>query len=380
MSFESTLTDAQRMVRGMVRDFCKQEIAPIAAETDRGKFPAETLKKMGALGLMGLPIPEEYGGAGADMVSFALAAEEVAAACPSTGTIFAAHTSLVCEPLYHFGSDYQKETFLRPLASGEKLGCFALTEPGVGSDAAGISTAAARAGEHWRIDGGKRFITNGKEADLCLLFTVTDKSRGHKGISAFIVDTKSPGFEMARSEEKLGLGGSSAAELLFDGMEVPLDNLLGEEGQGFEVAMKTLDSGRIVVCAQATGFARACLDASVAYARERETFGKPISRYQPIQWKIADMATGVEAARLLYLKAARLFQEGKPFTAEAAIAKVFASDLAQKSASEAVQIHGGNGFMKDYPVERYYRAAKVTQIYEGTNEILRQVIAKQMLK
>lgn len=380
MSFEATLTDAQRMVLGMVRDFCKQEVVPLAAETDRGKFPAETLKKMGRLGLMGLPIPEKYGGAGADMVAFALATEEVAAACPSTSGIFAAHTSLVCEPLYLFGSEHQKETYLRPLASGEKIGCFALTEPEVGSDAAAISTAARRAGDHWRVEGAKRFITNGQEADLCLLFAVTDKSRGHKGISAFIADANTPGFEKGRSEEKLGLGGSSAAELRFEGMELPLDNLLGEEGQGFEVAMKTLDSGRIIVCAQATGFARACLDASVAYARERETFGKPIASYQPIQWKIADMATGVEAARLLYLKAARLFQAGKPFTAEAAIAKVFASDLAQKSGSEAVQIHGGNGFMREYPVERYYRAAKVTQIYEGSNEILRQVIAKQMLK
>ncbi len=373
------LTEEQRMVRDMVRDFCRREVAPRAEETDAGRFPAEIIRQMAGLGLMGIAIPPAYGGGGMDVVSHSLAMEEISAACPSTSVIFAAHNSLVCEPLLHFGTEAQKQEFLRPLASGEALGCFALTEPGAGSDAAGLSATAVRSGDHWRIEGTKRFISNGKEARYCLLFAVTDKSRGRKGLSAFIADTQSEGFEVGRSEEKMALGGSSCCDLRFADLRAPLDNLVGEEGEGFAIAMTALDSGRLLVAAQGVGFARACLEASVAYARERVAFGKPISRHQPIQWKVADMATETEAGRLLYLKAARLKEAGLPFSAESAMAKVFAADAALRASERAVQIHGGNGLMRDYSVERYYRAAKVLQIYEGTNEILRQVVAKHLL-
>ncbi len=380
MFSEDILTEEQRMVRDMVRGFSRKELAPRAAETDLGSFPEDAAKKMAELGLMGIAVPAEYGGGGVDPVSAALAMEEISAVCPSTSVIFAVQNSLVCDPIFAFGSEIQKKEFLRPLASGEKLGCFGLTEPSVGSDAASLQTTAIRSEGHWRLEGAKRFISNSGEADLCLLFATTDKSLRHKGVSAFIVDMNSPGIEVAKPERKLGLGGSSVCEIRIEGAEVPPECLLGSEGQGFEIAMKTLDAGRIGVAAQATGFIRACLAASVAYARERETFGRPISDYQAIQWKVADMATEIEAARLLYLKAARLKQKGLSFSGEAAMAKVFASDAAQRAGSEAVQVHGGNGYMRDYPVEKFYRAAKAAQIYEGTNEILREVIAKHLME
>ena len=373
------LNDEQKMVRGMVRDFCAREIAPRAGEIDEGRFPAEIVKNMGELGLMGLTVPDSYGGGGADPVSMALATEEVAAACPSTSSIFAAHNSLVCEPLYRFGSEGQKERFLHDLAMGVSIGSFALTEPGAGSDAASLTTSAVREGGFYRINGVKRFITSGEQADLCLLFAVTDRAMRHKGLSAFWVPRDAPGFEAVRSEDKMGMHGCSISELRFDAVELPEENRMGDEGSGFELAMRILDSGRIVVAAQGLGFARACLDASVAYARERETFGVPIREHQPVGWKLADMATRVHGARLLTLKAARLKMAGEPYSAEAAIAKVFATDAAQRNAEEGVQLHGGNGYMREYPVERFYRASKVTQIYEGTNEILRQVIAKHLL-
>ena len=373
------LNDEQKMVRRMTRDFCEREIAPQAAEIDEGRFPAEVVKSMGELGLMGLTVPDSYGGGGADPVSMALATEEVAAACPSTSAIFAAHNSLVCDPVYRFGSEGQKEKYLHGLASGACIGAFALTEPGAGSDAASLTTSAVREGDAYRINGVKRFITSGKQAGLCLLFAVTDRSMRHKGLSAFLVPTDVEGFEVVRSEDKMGMHGCSISELRFDAVELPEDNRVGDEGQGFELAMRILDSGRIIVAAQGLGFARACLDASVAYARERETFGVPIKDHQPVAWKLADMATRVHGARLLTLKAARLKAAGKPYSPEAAVAKVFATDAAQRNAEEGVQLHGGNGYMREYPVERFYRASKVTQIYEGTNEILRQVIAKHLL-
>ena len=376
---DALLSEDQIMIRGMVRDFCREEVAPLAAETDAGRFPAELVERMAGLGLLGMTVPAEWGGSGVVEAAAALAMEEVSAVCPSLSVVFSVQNTLLCPPILEFGSAEQKRAFLKPLASGEKLGCFALTEPGTGSDVSALKTSAKRDGDRWRIDGAKRFISNGKEAGLCLLFAMTDPSARHRGISAFIAETASPGFEKGRAEEKLGLGGSSVCDLRFEGIEVPGGNLLGEEGQGFEIAMKTLDVSRIGVAAQGTGFARACLAASVGYARERETFGSPISEHQPIQWKVADMATGVEAARLLYLKAARMKEAGLPFSAEAAMAKVFASDLAQRAATEAVQIHGGIGYMREYPVEKFYRAAKATQIYEGTNEILREIVAKHLI-
>ena len=379
MPDDDFLNDEQKMVRRMTRDFCEREIAPQAAEIDEGRFPAEVVKSMGELGLMGLTVPDSYGGGGADPVSMALATEEVAAACPSTSAIFAAHNSLVCDPVYRFGSKGQKEKYLHGLASGACIGAFALTEPGAGSDAASLTTSAVREGDAYRINGLKRFITSGEQAGLCLLFAVTDRSMRHKGLSVFLVPTDVEGFEVVRSEDKMGMHGCSISELRFDAVELPEENRMGDEGQGFELAMRILDSGRIIVAAQGLGFARACLDASVAYARERETFGVPIKDHQPVAWKLADMATRVHGARLLTLKAARLKAAGKPYSPEAAVAKVFATDAAQRNAEEGVQLHGGNGYMREYPVERFYRASKVTQIYEGTNEILRQVIAKHLL-
>lgn len=373
------LSEEQKMVRDMVRDFCEREIAPRASEIDEGRFPAEVVKSMGELGLMGLTVPDSYGGGGADPVSMALATEEVAAACPSTSAIFAAHNSLVCEPVYRFGSEGQKEKYLYGLADGSCIGAFALTEPGAGSDAASLTTSAVREGGCYRVSGVKRFITSGKQAGLCLLFAVTDRAMRHKGLSAFLVPSDAQGFEVVRSEDKMGMHGCSISELRFDAVELPEANRMGDEGQGFELAMRILDSGRIIVAAQGLGFARACLDASVAYARERETFGVPIKDHQPVAWKLADMATRVHGARLLTLKAARLKAAGAPYSAESAIAKVFATDAAQRNAEEGVQLHGGNGYMREYPVERFYRASKVTQIYEGTNEILRQVITKHLL-
>ena len=334
---------------------------------------------MGELGLMGLTVPDSYGGGGADPVSMALATEEVAAACPSTSAIFAAHNSLVCEPVHRYGDEGQKEKYLHGLATGKCIGAFALTEPGAGSDAASLTTTAVREGDAYRVSGVKRFITSGKQAGLCLLFAVTDRAKRHKGLSAFLAPRDAEGFEVVRSEDKMGMHGCSISELRFDAVELPEENRMGEEGQGFELAMRILDSGRIIVAAQGLGFARACLDASVAYARERETFGVPIKDHQPVAWKLADMATRVHGARLLTLKAARLKAADEPYSAESAIAKVFATDAAQRNAEEGVQLHGGNGYMREYPVERFYRASKVTQIYEGTNEILRQVIAKHLL-
>jgi len=379
MAYEDMLTEDQLMMRAMARDFCQSEVASRAAETDAGRFPVGLSKKMASLGLLGMTASAEYGGGGADEVSVALVMEEISAVCPSLSVLFAVQNSLVCAPMSHYASDAQKNEFLRGLARGEKLGCFALSEPSAGSDAASLKTRARREGCGWRIDGEKRFISNSREADLCLIFAVADQGRSHKGINVFIAETRARGFEVGHSEEKMGLGGSSACDLRFDFLELPIDSLLGEEGQGFEIAMTTLDAGRIGVAAQGVGFARAGFEASVAYAREREAFGKPISRHQSVRWKVADMATGIDAARLLYLKAARMKDSGQPFSAEASMAKVFSSDMAQRAVSEAVQIHGGNGYMKEYAVEKFYRAAKATQIYEGTNEILRLVIAKHIM-
>ena len=379
MANMNSLSDEHLMVQNMVRDFCEREVAPQAAETDSGRFPEEIVRRLGELGLMGIAVPAEFGGGGGDWLTLSLATEEIAAACPSTSVIFTVQNSLVCESLLQFGSKHQKDEVLRLLASGDRLGCFALTEPQAGSDVASLSTTAIREDDGWCVNGSKRFISNGNEADVSILFAVSNEEMGRKGISAFIAETHLAGFKVLRNEKKMGLGGSSYSDIQFEGLKIPTSHLLGEEGKGFELAMKTLNSSRIVIAAQGVGFARACQKAAVDYSLERETFNAPLFRHQPIQWKIADMATEIEAARLLYLKAARLKIKGLPFSTEAASAKVFASDVAQRAADRAVQIHGGNGYMKDYPVERYYRAAKVLQIYEGANEILREAIARNCL-
>lgn len=335
------------------------------------------MARMGELGFMGVAVPQELGGAGADNLAYALVVEEISRACAATGAIMAAHSSLVCEPILAHGTAAQKEEFLGPLARGEWLGCFALTEPGSGSDAAALTTTARRDGDGWILRGTKRFITNGAEADVCLLLATTDRAKGHKGLCAFLAEKGD--FEVARVEEKMGLNASSCAELVFDS-RVPGDHLLGEEGQGFRIAMEALDGGRISVGAQAVGIARAALEESVAYSRERRTFGKPIGAHQAIQFVVADMATEIDAARLLTHRAAVLKDQGKSYTRESAMAKLYASDVAVRVTAKNVQIHGGYGYIKEYPAERHFRDAKITEIYEGTSEIQKLVIARSLLR
>jgi len=374
------LTEEQRMIRAMVRDFARDVLLPTAAERDRsGEFPAENLKTMGELGLMGMNVPPEYNGAGVDTVSYSVALQEVAYACAATAVIMSVHNSVGCGPIYLFGSDYLKETFLKPLAAGEKLGSFALTEPGAGSDPAGQRTTAVRDGDSWVINGTKMFITSGKNSDLTVVTAYTDREKRHKGISAFVVEKGTPGFSVGKEEEKMGLRASDTVELIFEDCRVPAENLLGEEGDGFVIAMASLDGGRIGIASQSVGLSQACLDAAVSYAKERVQFNKPISSFQGIRWMIADMATQIEAARLLTFNAAAMRDRGENFTAAASMAKVFASETANKVAYQALQIHGGYGYMKEYPVERYYRDARVLTIYEGTSEIQRTVIANHVI-
>jgi len=372
------LTQSQRLIRDAARDFSQREVAPRAPDLDREKtFPADLVARMSEMGFMGIAVPEALGGAGGDRLSEALVIEEISRACASTGTIMAAHNSLVCEPILVFGTAAQKEAFLRPLARGERLGCFALTEPGSGSDAAALTAAARRDGDGWVLKGTKRFITNGAEADVCILLATTDRAKGQKGLCAFVVEKEE--FEVARVEEKMGLHATSCAELIFD-CRVPADRLLGEEGQGFAIAMEALDGGRITVGAQAVGIARAALEESIAYSRERRTFGTPIGGRQAIQFMIADMAAEIDAARLLTHRAAVLKDQGKPYGREAAMAKLYASEAAMRAATKNVQIHGGYGYVKEFPAERHFRDARITEIYEGTSEIQRMVIARSLLK
>ena len=379
MEFE--LNEAQRMVRDMVREFAEREIVPIAAQCDREhKFPMATAKRMGELGLLGITVPEQYGGPGADYVSFALVAEELARADASHSVIFGANASLSVGPILAFGTEEQKQRYLPKLASGEYLGCYALTEPQSGSDAGSLRTTARREGDEYVIDGQKMFISNGAVADLCILFARTDpKSTDARGVSAFIVDTKSKGYTVGKNEEKLGLNASYTNQLFFEGLRVPAENRLGAEGEGFKVAMATLDTGRIMAAAGSVGIARASFEASLAYAKERRQFGKPIASNQAIQWKLADMDVHIEAGRNLYLKAAWLKDKGENFTHAASRAKLFCSEMAMKATIEGVQIHGGNGYTKDYPVERYMRDIKIFEIFEGTSEIQRLVIARHIL-
>jgi len=376
MDFE--LNDEQQMIRKMVREFAEKELAPRAAEVDaQGQFPWEAIRKMGELGLLGLNVPEAYGGVGADMVSYALAIEEIARACGSTALTVAAH-ALCTTPLALFGNEEQKRKYLVPLAQG-KLGAFGLTEPGAGSDAAAAKTTAVRDGDWWVLNGSKIFITNGGLADVLIIVAVTDKSKGTRGISAFIVEKGTPGFTPGREEEKMGLRGSLTSQLFLENCRVPAANLLGNEGDGFKYALATLDSGRIGIGAMSVGLAQAALEASLRYAKERVQFGQPIANFQAIQWMLADMGTQIEAARLLVYRAAALKDKGQRFTKEAAMAKLFASEMAERACHKAIQIHGGYGYVREYAVERFYRDVRLCEIGEGTSEVQRLVIARQLL-
>jgi alkylation response protein AidB-like acyl-CoA dehydrogenase len=373
------LTRDQKMIRDVVRDFAEQEIAPRATEIDRtGMFPLDIINKMSEMDLMGLPFPEEYGGAGADYVSYCLAVEEISRACGSTGLTYEAHISLGCMPIYLFGTQEQKKKYLTMLCRGECVGAFGLTEPEAGSDAGGTKTTAELDGNEWVINGSKCFITNASYAKFVTITAVTDKTRGRKGISAIIVPTDAPGFTIRSSYEKMGLHGSNTTELFFDNVRVPRENLVGNLNEGFKQFLKVLDGGRVAIAAMAVGIAQACLDASLKYAHQRVQFGRSISKFQAIQFKLADMAVNIELARLMYLKAAWLKDNGQPYSKEAAIAKLFASEMATRAALDAIQIHGGYGYMKEFPVERYLRDAKLLEIGEGTSEVQRLVIARQI--
>jgi len=372
------LTETQTMIRDAARSFAQEKLAPNAAEWDRhSTFPTEAIAEMGGLGFMGMQVPEEWGGAGVDHVAYALAVEEIAAGDGSCSTIMSVHNSVVCMPILKFGTPEQKERFLKPLARGEMLGCFCLTEPQAGSEASSLKTRAKRDGNHWVLNGTKQFITSGGQADVAIVFAVTDPTKGKKGISAFIVPTKQvEGWKVARVEEKLGLHASETCQIVLDNCRLTPDHMLGQEGEGYRIALANLEGGRIGIAAQSVGMARAAYEAAVAYAKERETFGKKIIEHQAIAFKLADMLTQIEAARLLILNAARLRDAGRPCLTEAAMAKLFASEMAERVCSDAIQIHGGYGYLKDFPVERIYRDVRICQIYEGTSDIQRLVISR----
>ena len=379
MHFE--LTEEQKMIQDMARKFAEREIAPVAAELDRThRHPEEIVKKMGELGLMGITIPPEYGGAGMDYICYVLAMIEISKACASCGVIMSVCNSLYNFPVYTYGTEEQKQQFLTPVASGQYLGCYGLTEAGAGSDPARMRTTAVLDDNEWVINGEKKFITNGNVARYCVLAAVTDKEKGYKGISSFLVDLhNTPGFRVGRVEEKLGINASGTAELIFEDARIPRENLLGKEGEGFKQMLTTLDGGRIGIASQAIGIGRAVLEEAIAYSKTREQFGRPIASFQAIQWKLADMATQLDAAELLTLRAAWLEQNKRGYEKEAAMAKMYASDTAMWAAIEGVQILGGYGYCKEYPMERHMRDAKITQIYEGTNEIMRLVISRNIL-
>ena len=374
------LSAEQEMVRLMARDFARRELEPLAAKRDKEEiFPLDVVKKMGQLGLLGMMVPAEYGGAAAGAVSYCLALQEIAYSCASTAVTMSV-ANLSTEPLLKFGDEGQKIKYLIRLAQGDLLGCFALTEPGAGSDPASLSIRAEDKGDHYLVNGTKIFITHGAYADVVNLIVRTGEEKGGKGLSAIIVEKGTPGFSIGSREDKMGLRASNTVELIFEDCKVPKENLIGKTGIGFKVAMSALDSGRIGIASQAIGIARACLDEAIRYARARKQFGKSISSFQAIQWMIADMATGIEAAHLLSLSAAGKKDQGVPFTKEASMAKLFASEMANKTAYSALQIHGGYGYVKEFKVERLYRDARATTIYEGTSEIQRLVIARELLR
>lgn len=375
------LTDEQLMIQSMVREFSRKVVAATAAGRDKTKeFPAENLKKMGELGLMGMMIPVEYGGEGADTISYVLALSEIAYSCASTAVVMSVHNSIVCESILNFGSENQKKKFLPRLTEAEIIGAFALTEPHAGSDPVAQLTTAARDGDHYVINGTKRFITTGKNCGLVIVTAKTDEAEKHRGISAFIVEKDTPGLIVGHIEDKMGLRASDTTDLIFQDCRVPAENLLGSEGDGFKIAMKGLDGGRIGIAAQSIGVAQAALDSAVKYARERDQFGQKISKFQGIRWYIADMATEIEAARQLMFSAAAMKDRGEKYTQQASMAKLFASEMVNRITGKCLQIHGGYGFTKDYTIERLYRDARVFTIYEGTSEIQRVVISNNILK
>ena len=375
------LNQEQQLVRDTMRAFAQEQLAPNAARWDReAHFPRTELRALGALGALGMVVPERWGGAAMDYVSLAVALEEIAAGDGATSTIVSVQNSVVCGPINAFGTDAQKEKYLKPLARGEWLGCFCLTEPHVGSDAGAIATRAERHGDRYVLNGVKQFITTGKHADVAVVFAVTDKAAGKKGISAFIVDTGTKGYVVARIEEKLGQHASDTAQIVFEDCAVPAANLLGAEGNGYRIALANLEAGRIGIAAQAVGMARAALDAALAYARERHSFGKPIVEHQAVNFRLADMAVQIEAARQLVWHAAALRDAGQPCLKEASMAKLFASEMAERVCSDAIQIHGGYGYVGDFPVERIYRDVRVCQIYEGTSDIQRLVIGRALAR
>jgi hypothetical protein len=373
------LSEEQRLIRDTMRAFARERLAPNAARWDREHhFPREELAALGELGALGMVVPEAWGGAGTDYVSLALALEEIAAGDGATSTIVSVQNSVVCGPVLAFGTDAQKEQYLRPLAAGRKLGCFCLTEPQAGSDAAAIATRAELRDGHYVLSGVKQFITSGRNADVAIVFAVTDRAAGKKGISAFIVDTATPGFIVSRVEDKTGQRASDTAQITFDGCRVPVQNRLGTEGAGYRIALANLEAGRIGIAAQAVGMARAALEAALAYARERTSFGKPIIEHQAVNFRLADMATAIEAARALVLSAAVLRDAGQPCLKEASMAKLFASEMAERVCSDAIQVLGGYGYVTDFPVERIWRDVRVCQIYEGTSDIQRLVIGRSL--
>jgi alkylation response protein AidB-like acyl-CoA dehydrogenase len=379
MNFD--FTETQLMIRETAKRFAEEELAASAAERDeKEEFPHEAVKKLGELGFMGMMVPEKYGGAGLDTVSYVLAMEEISKVDASCGVIMSVNNSLVCYGINEWGTEEQKQKYLVPLASGKKLGAFALSEPEAGSDASNQRTTAAKDGNHYILNGTKNFITNGANADIVIVMATTDKSQGAKGVSTFIVEKGTPGFAVAKKERKLGIRSSDTVSLSFEDCRVPKENRIGDEGFGFRFAMKTLDGGRIGIAAQALGIAAASLDASMRYSKQRKAFDQPIAMFQAIQFKIADMATNIEGARLLTLRAAMLKDMNRPYGAAAAMAKLCASKVAVDSSLEAIQIHGGYGYIKEYPVERYLRDAKITEIYEGTSEVQKIVIARNLLR
>ena len=375
------LTEEQRMIQETAREFARKEVLPKAAELDENsRFPEELIRQMAELGFMGIAVPEEYGGAGMDNVCYAIAMEEISRACASTGVIMSVNNSLACDPILKFGSEEIKREYLVPMASGKKLGCFGLTEPGAGSDAGSQKTTAVRDGDFYVVNGTKNFITNAPQADTCVLFTMTDKAKLHKGITAFVVDMKWKGVSLGKHEKKMGIKASATSSIVFEDVRVPAKNRLGNEGDGFKVALSTLDGGRIGIASQAIGIARASFEDALSYSKDRKQFGQAICDFQAIQWMLADIATEIDAARLLTWRAAWMKDRKMRHSKESSMAKLYASEVAMRAAVKGVQIHGGYGYIKEYPAERHFRDAKITEIYEGTSEIQRLVIASALLK